>query len=223
VTTKKSEKKAIIIIGAGHFGQRAARLLNSAQHSSLWIVDRDVKSLNKIGAIGAKRIAQDGVHFLVKHFSHLAPSTFIIPAVPVHLAFEWLRNYLNKGAAIKPISVPKDFAPRLPHIWKGADGSLLVSYADFKCPEDCPEPAAFCTVTGKKRGIPLYGLLPRLEPQGFRMHVIRSQQLAPGVGGYRVRDLKELLGKVSEGGEGKWLVGTACKCHGVVTAMQVAQ
>jgi 6-phosphogluconate dehydrogenase (decarboxylating) len=38
-----------------------------------------------------------------------------------------------------------------------------------------------------------------------------------------VRDLKELLGKVSEGGEGKWLVGTACKCHGVITAMQVAQ
>jgi len=53
------------------------------------------------------------------------------------------------------------------------------------------------------------------------VHVIRSRQLAPGLGGYRVRDLKELLGKVSEAGKGKWLVATACNCHGIVTAMQV--
>ncbi len=220
--TKKLENNAIIIIGAGHFGQRAAALLNSMQHSSLWIVDRDATRLNEIGNIGAKRIAEDGVHFLVKHFSHLAPSTFIIPAVPVHLAFEWLRTYLKRGDAIRQISVPEDFPSRLPHTWEGTEGSLLVSYADFRCPDDCPEPANYCTVTRKKRGSPLYRLLTRLEPQGFRMHVIRSRQLAPGVGGYPVRDLKELLEKVSEGQEGKWLVGTACRCHGVVTAMQVA-
>jgi hypothetical protein len=221
-TTKSQENKAIIIIGAGHFGQRAATLLSSLEHSSLWIVDRDLTKLKKIGNIGAKRIAQDGVQFLAKHFSHLAPSTFIIPAVPVHLAFEWLRASLNKKDSIEQISVPKGVAPRLPHTWDGSEGSLLASYADFRCPEDCPEPANCCTVTGKKRGTPLYRLLTQLEPRGFRVHVIRSRQLAPGVGGYRVRDLKELLGKVSEGRKGKWLVATACKCHGVMTAMQFA-
>jgi hypothetical protein len=220
--TEKLENKAIIIIGAGHFGQRAAALLNSARHTSLWIVDRDVTKLKKIGNIGAKRIAEDGVHFLAKHFSHLAPSTFIIPAVPVHLAFEWLRTYMNQKGAIEQLPVPKGFALRLPHTCGGSEGSLLASYADFRCPEDCPEPANRCTVTGKKRGTPLYQLLTQLEPRGFRVHVIRSRQLVPGVGGYRVKDLKELLGKVSEGRKGKWLVGTACKCHGVITALQVA-
>jgi len=222
-TKKSQESKAIIIIGAGHFGQRAATLLSSSEHSSLWIVDRDLTKLKKIGNIGAKRIAQDGVQFLAKHFSHLAPSTFIIPAVPVHLAFEWLRTYMNQKGAIEQVPVPKGIALQLPHTWDGSEGSLLASYADSRCPEDCPEPANRCTVTGKKRGTPLYRLLAQMEPRGFRVHVIQSRQLAPGVGGYRVRDLKELLGKVSEGRKGKWLVATACKCHGVVTAMQVTR
>ena len=221
--TEKMENKAIIVIGAGQFGQRAAAILKSAPHSSLWIVDRDVTKLKKIGKIGAKRIAEDGVHFLAKHFSHLAPSTFIIPAVPVHLAFEWLRTYINEKGTVMQLPVPKSFALRLPHVSDGSEGSLLVSYADFRCPEDCPEPANRCTVTGKRRETPLYRLLAEGEPRGFRVHVIRSRQLAPGVGGYRVRDLKELLGKVSEGKKGKWLVATACKCHGIVTALQVAR
>lgn len=220
--TEKLKNKAIIIIGAGHFGQRAAALLNSAPGTSLWIVDRDAKKLKTMGNIGAKRIAEDGVRFLAKHFSHLAPSTFIIPAVPVHLAFEWLRTYKNQQGAIEQIPVPKGFALRLPHTCDGTEGSLLASYADFRCPEDCPEPADRCTVTGKKRGTPLYRLLAEVEIRGFGVHVIRSRQLAPGVGGYRVTDLKELLGKVSEGRKRKWLVATACKCHGVVTGLQLA-
>jgi hypothetical protein len=221
--TEKLKNKAIIIIGAGHFGQRAVALLSSVPHTSLWIVDRDVTKLKKIGNIGAKRIAEDGVRFLAKHFSHLAPSTFIIPAVPVHLAFEWLRTYINKKGILEQVPAPKSVARRLPHPSDGREGSLLTSYADFRCPEDCPEPANRCTVTGKKRGAPLYRLLTEAEPRGFRVHVIRSRQLAPGVGGYRVSDLKELLGKVSEARKGKWLVSTACKCHGIVTALQVVR
>jgi len=184
-------------------------------------VDRDAKRLKTLGNMGAKRIAEDGVRFLAKHFSHLAPSTFIIPAVPVHLAFEWLRAYKNQQGTIEQLPVPKAFALRLPHTWDGSEGSLLASYADFRCPEDCPEPANRCTVTGKKRGIPLYRLLAEVETRGFGVHVIRSRQLAPGVGGYRVKDLRELLGKVLEGRKRKWLVATACKCHGVITALQV--
>lgn len=220
--TEKLENKAIIIIGAGHFGQRAAALLNSVPHTSLWIVDRDITKLRKMGNIGAKRIAEDGVRFLAKHFSHLAPTTFIIPALPVHLAFEWLRTYINKKGTVAQVPVPKGFKLRLPNPSDGSEGSLLASYADSRCPEDCPEPLNRCTVTGKARGTPLYRLLAEVEPRGFRVHVIRSLQLAPGVGGYRVRDLKELLGKVSEGRKGKWLVATACKCHGIVTGLQVS-
>jgi hypothetical protein len=221
--TENPENKAIIIIGAGHFGQRAAALMNSTPHTSLWIVDRNVAKLKKMGNIGAKRIAEDGVHFLAKHCSHIAPTTFIIPAIPVHLAFEWLRTYMSENGAIEQIPVPRSVALRLPHTWNGSEGSVLASYADFRCPDNCPEPPNRCTVTGKKRGTPLYRLLAQLEPRGFGVHVIRSRQLAPGVGGYRVKDLKELVRNVSKGRKRKWLVATACKCHGVVSAMQVVR
>jgi threonine dehydrogenase-like Zn-dependent dehydrogenase len=181
--TEKLKNKAIIIIGAGHFGQRAVTLLSSVPHTSLWLVDRDVTKLKKIGNIGAERIAEDGIRFLANHFSQLAPSTFIIPAVPAHVAFEWLRTYINKRGTVEQVPVPKNFARRLPHPSDGREGSLLTSYADFRCPEDCPEPTNRCTVTGKKRGTPLYRLLTEAEPRGFSVHVIRSHQLAPGVGG----------------------------------------
>lgn len=221
--TEKLENKAIIIIGAGHFGQRAATQLAKSERASLWLVDRDLAKLRKVGSIGAKRIAQDGVQFLARHFSHLAPSTFIIPAVPVHLAFEWLKTSISEKGTVEQLPVPKSVALRLPHACDGSEGSLLASYADFRCPDDCPEPANRCTVTGKKRQTPLYRLLAELEPRGFRVHLIRSRQLAPGVGGYLVKDLKELLEEVLEGRKKKWLVATACKCHGIVSALQVTR
>ena len=67
----------------------------------------------------------------------------------------------------------------------------------------------------------MYKLLEDMALPGFRVHVIRSRQLAPGVGGYSVGELKGLLRKVESAGDSNWLVGTACKCHGVVSALEV--
>jgi len=78
--TEKLENKAIIIIERVILEQRAVKLLSSVPHTSLWLVDRDVGKLKKIGNVGAKRIAEDGVRFLASISSHLAPSTFIVPA-----------------------------------------------------------------------------------------------------------------------------------------------
>jgi hypothetical protein len=33
--------------------------------------------------------------------------------------------------------------------------------------------------------------------------------------------LRKLGDRVRRGGEGKWLVATACKCHGTLTAMEI--
>ena len=69
----------------------------------------------------------------------------------------------------------------------------------------------------------MHDLLGSLSVEGFRVHVIKSRQLAPGVGGYSVGDLKSLMERVESGGEAKWPVGTACKCHGVISALQVTK
>ncbi|MBN2033292.1 MAG: hypothetical protein JW836_08465 [Deltaproteobacteria bacterium] len=211
----------VFIIGAGHFGKRAVEVLSSQINSPLRVVEKNREALRLITGSLVKRIENDGVSFLVGSFHLLHPTNIIVPAVPIHLAYEWLLLSLKRGLGVCKIRVPESIKPLLPHTWEGSEDSLLVSYANFRCPEDCPEPSDYCTVTGKKRGTPLHALLNDIAPARFRIHVLQSRQLAPGVGGYSVGDLQKLLRRVESGGEGKWLVATACKCHGVVSAMEV--
>ncbi len=213
---------AILIIGAGHFGGRAARLLSNESKAPLFIVDLDKKSLSQLKNLPLKMIECDGILFLIKYYHFLNPSNTIVPAVPLHLAYEWVKGYLKSSRVIKMTRVPDDIKPLLPHTWQGSEGSLLVSYADFECPDDCPEPE-YCTVTGERRDNPLHDLLSHVTLPGFKTHVIRSHQLAPGLGGYKLRDLTELAERLSEAGEGKWLLGTSCRCHGIVTAIEIYQ
>jgi len=211
----------VIVIGAGHFGRRAVELLSPRRGAPLWVVEKDEEALRSVEHLPVERILQDALSFLVECFHLLHPENIIVPAVPIHLAFEWLRLSTSGAFRVSRIEAPESIKPLVPHAWAGGEGSLLVSYADFRCPDDCPEPADHCTVTGKRRGTPLYALLRGMDLPGYRVHVIRSRQLAPGVGGYKVGDLQELLGRVDSAGEGKWVVATACKCHGVVSAMEV--
>ena len=76
-------------------------------------------------------------------------------------------------------------------------------------------------MTGERRDVPLYDLLSRLEVPDFRAHVIRSHQLAPGLGGYRVSDLKGMAEELAGDQITRWLLGTSCRCHGVVTALEI--
>jgi hypothetical protein len=216
-------EESILIIGAGYFGRRAARILREVHlpRKSLFVVDREGESLSKITEPSIERIRSDGVDFLAKNFQFLQPANFIIPAIPVHLSAEFLRNYLYKDFRIKQTDIPGEIKRSLPHTWPGSEGSLLISYADFTCPDDCPEPEDYCTVTGQRRETVLYDSLGRLDLPGYRVYVIRSHQLMPGLGGYRVDDLMKLVGRVKQERKGRWLIGTACKCHGTLTALEI--
>ena len=210
-----------LIVGAGHFGKRAARILRETSDSPILIVDKDKDRFEPIEALDTEKIVSDGIRFLAKNIQSLNPSSFIVPAIPVHLASEWLKIYLeDHGWKIKPSKVPAEIIPRLPHTWQGTGGTLLISNADFLCPDDCPEPSDHCPMTGETRSEPLHNLLNSLIVPHHQMHVIRSRQLAPGLGGYKAEDLTNLHTKVTQE-EGKWLVGTACKCHGALTGVEV--
>jgi hypothetical protein len=215
-------EEAVLIVGAGHFGGRAVRLLTEKGYRHLLVVDDNEDKLAEVNpGPSIQKFDCDGIDFLFRNFALLHPRNYIVPAIPVHLAFAWLKRHLQTTRVVLRSEIPETILPKLPHTWEGGEGSLLVSYADFICPDDCPEPADYCTVTGLKRGKPLYRLLADLEVPGHLVHVIRSRQLAPGLGGYRAEDLQGLLSRIREGGQSKWLVGTACRCHGVLSAMEV--
>ena len=211
----------ILIIGAGHFGRRAASILTKKSETKLWIIDKDAESFAQLPDGNSNRILCDGVDFLVHNFQVLSPDATIIPALPLHLASEWLKNYIQGDYDIRQAPISEELKAIFPHYWLGSDGSLLVSHADFKCPEDCPELDDFCTVTKKKRESPLYERMCQINLPDHMVHVIQSHQIAPGLGGYEVSDLEGLLDRVRETGHGNWLIGTACKCHGTITALRV--
>jgi len=212
-----------VIVGAGHFGARAAKILTGKEFrgAAVWVVDKAAANLESLTGLPLERVRADGIDFLVNHFARLRPSTVIIPAVPFHLAYEWLCGYLGRARGPEMLKVPQEVASALPHTWEGPEGTLLVSYADFRCPDNCPEPAGYCTVTRSKRSTPLYRFLRRIAPADYNACIIRSRQLAPGLGGYRLEDLRLLAAAVGTAGTERWLIGTACKCHGMVTAFRV--
>jgi hypothetical protein len=212
-----------LIIGAGHFGMRAAKILTGTEFrgSAVWVVDKDTTTLAALAGLQVERVRADGVGFLVDHFMRLPPSTVIIPAVPLHLAYEWLHAVLGRALGIKQHQVPRQIKSALPHTWDGPEGTLLVSYADFRCPDDCPEPAGYCTVTRRRRSTPLYELFRRIAPADYNVRIIRSRQIAPGLGGYRLEDLRRLSTAVKATRTEQWLIGTACKCHGMLTAFRI--
>jgi hypothetical protein len=220
-------ERAVIILGAGQFGARAARLLHerplaTLPDGSLTVVDLDQDKLAGLKGLGVCPIREDAVRFLVAARSSLKETHILVPAVPVHLAAEWLFEALRDRCPVRRASVPQNLRPVLPHTWKGSEGSLLVSYADFLCPDDCDEPD-YCTVTGERRDVPLYERIQKLQVPGYLVHVIRSRQLAPGVGGYTVAKLWAMAAAIGEGGRGKWLLATACRCHGVISALEIGE
>jgi len=213
------DEKAVFIIGAGHFGLRAARILRQRSDARLFVVDPDEKGLASIEDLGVEKIRDDGIQFLRDNFPYLKDANTVVPALPHHLAYEWLVRFLPERMKTERVSVPET-RPPLPHAALASEGSTLVSYADFLCPDNCPEPE-HCTVTGERRARPLYALLRDLHVPPFRLHIIRSHQLAPGLGGYPARDLRTLAERIMTDGPGMWIVGTACKCHGILTAFEM--
>ncbi len=206
-----------LIIGCGHFGSRAIETLLRKDHrAAIIVVDKDEKALEKVSSFHVERIAGDGISFLNQSLKK-GRDTYIIPAVPFHLAFEYILSQLKPlGAKRRKVS---DITG-LPNPMKGKSGDLYTSIADFLCPEDCPEPAQYCTVTKERRQKPLFQILKDLEGP-FESKVIRSKQLGLGVGGYLPGDLLKIVREIKKAGASDRLIliSTACRCHGVTSAL----
>jgi hypothetical protein len=225
IQTKSDHRKPLLswtasylIAGCGHFGSRAVRgLLKKDPNSVITIIDKDSNAFGKISHLPVQTTAHDAVDYLRNLFMIGMDFDYIVPAVPFHLAFEVIL------AVLRPLGARRVESPRLsglPNLFAGKGGDLYASFADFLCPEDCPEPVKHCTVTGKKRQKPLYEILRDLQGD-FYSRAIRSYQLGPGIGGMKADELTDLIADIkgiSAFGR-PILISTACRCHGVISAL----
>ena len=210
-----------LICGAGQFGSRASYILSQDPKNKITIIDHDLKKLNQIDEPSATKIQFEVIDYLLRQQSLLRPENVIIPAVPFHLAFEWLIAMIQKDHQTHRLNVPPGIISKLPHPSQSNKKETICSYADFICPEDCVEPEHICTITGMPRGIPLFELMTGIKSKGFRTGVIRSRQIGPGIGGYSVREIWDLKERIVQGKIGKWVIGTACRCHGILSALKI--
>jgi hypothetical protein len=212
--------RSYVIIGGGHFGGRAVeKLLKKDPHSKIIAVDKSREAIQKISNLPAETVICDGILYLKQFFSEGRSTNYIVPAVPFHLAFEFILSQL------RPLGARRKKVPLLsgvPNPMVGKKGDLYTSLADFLCPEDCPEPAQYCMVTKEKRAKPLYKILMDLTGP-FESKVIRSHQLGPGMGGFQYMDLLDLLRDLREIKTPKrlLLISTASRCHGVTSALSL--
>jgi len=212
--------KKIWIIGAGRFGRLAAdRLTGKIKDLHLVLVDLDEEKLDAAKGPGRTLIKGDGAACLAEHLTDKERHPdWIVPAVPIHLAVEWLLRAQVEKKLYK-VPVPAEIDPLLPHPLRVENGNVFVSHADFLCPDDCAEPRHTCTFTGKPRKQNMFELLAEIQFYPWKSLVIRSHQLGPGVGGYRVKHLFDLAGQI-ETARGPILLSTACRCHGVMTGLR---
>jgi hypothetical protein len=204
--------KKILILGAGCFGRRAAEVLQS-ENSEITLVDHDSRALQTLAGKGYVLLCGEAAAILG---SELKPEDFdyIVPAVPIHVAYAWLLEQLRKtGRHCRPIPVPENLAVPNPYYLQG---TMYASLANHLCPGDCPEPQGYCMLTGEKRDLPLYQDLKQIKQFGFTVAVVQSRQLAPGVGGIAGGDFALLRRQVCPAG--KFLVATSCSCHAVISA-----
>jgi hypothetical protein len=211
------------IIGAGSFGQKAAAaLIAQRPQVEITLVDHCADRLPAPSTMALRPVIGDGIQFLADRLAASPGPDWIIPAIPVHVAFEWIRHSLEDRFRLGKIPVPPDILSKMPNPMPGPCYRVYASIAAFRCPDDCPEPADFCTHTGKPRPCALDSLLETLANRSRSLVMLRSRQLAPGVGGYRPADLLAARDSVVKAFETPTILATVCSCHGVLDAFRLS-
>jgi hypothetical protein len=205
----------VFIVGFGKFGKLALpgvqRLWKKAR---IWIIDRDPRAFETGRPPAGIGVLADGPQFLSTYQQFLRDEDWIIPSLPIHLAWKWLDLNLKPIAYPKAVIPPVELGSGLPYAQPFGKG-LMVSYATFLCPDNCPAPLRFCTKTKEKRSAPLWKHLEdRKNPHGG-LAVIESRQIAPGIGGFPFGELRRVL-SLAQKTRPPLFLATACRCHGVI-------
>lgn len=209
-----------IIFGGGKYGLEAAEYLMS-EGKSFVVIDSDenclVKRVLKLPGyregMNENSFIRGGIAELVKLFFELQPE-YVFPTAPIHVAGAFLMEQFGFDVWYEGVDLALSGIP-MKVVLSAGRGSVAVSYnRDRDCIPRCRAPDV-CPVTGIKKPAPMYELVRFAIPDGF---VIESHYLRPGLGAIRGERLREMV-EWAESRE-KVLVATACRCHGVITALR---
>lgn len=206
----------VLVLGGGRFGRLTVERLGPR-------VDLVVEPnpAPELQALGVKILPADGIAAAQDILDQPQAPSWLVPALPLHFLMEWLLLCLA-DLAPRLHDIPKESLPQVAMLHAGGNKEWYLSMADFVCPEDCPEPVRVCSQTGQPREGQMFEIMADIELPEFTTVILRSHQLAPGVGALARQELLDLREQILKDGPGSgWVIGTACRCHGVVQAMQL--
>jgi len=202
-----------ILIGFGKFGRLSFdRLRTTFRSAEFVIVDPELQP-GPVISDKIRLIRAGGAEFL-SYDDQLTDTDLIVPVAPFNIAAAYIKDSCKQTESV---SFPEDLAEYFENCSFVDQFTLCVSNANFICPDDCPE-GDTCTVTGQRR-IPMYERIERINAYGFKILVVRSFQLAPGVGGYTYGNLKSLREVIRS--TQNYIIATSCKCHAILSSIKV--
>jgi len=212
--------RRVLILGAGRFGKRAARLLRAASpEGEITVVDHTLTALEEIRSQDprVRAVCTDGPAFLAAVLPQLWRWDYLLPCLPGQVAFQALRLGPLGPPGWETVPVPRELEALAPVAFRGAAGELYLSRAAHRCPEDCPVPPV-CPLDGLPRRPGLAEVMAAWDLPGWEIRVLVSRLLLPGVGGIPTRKLRQLADSVAALGP-RLILATACRCHGVAHAV----
>jgi hypothetical protein len=227
----------VVIIGGGTYGTKA---LQKLQRIAQRIVVVDHNQACKAGLhvdqtlttswpipIGTSLVVSDGASYLQKAFATGAHPDYIVTSAPGNTLASLFNLWIkNRGFGIEPdpsllekVSLSREYIVTT----DTHEALLIASYArGYFCSPACSE-GALCPISNEPREVSMHRIINE-SIHGCSKEIFLSSLLDLEVGAVMGKSILEAFERVdSLLGHGlKLAVGTACKCHGIVSFMKVA-
>jgi hypothetical protein len=205
----------IFIVGFGKFGKMALPIVRRHWgRSRVWIIDHDPAAFVCQSSFPGICVLDDGPQFLSQYQKFIGDEDWIIPSLPIHLAWKWLDLNITTPGPRKAVRPPAELGNGLPYAQQLGKG-LVVSFATSICPDNCPAPLVSCFKTKARKPVPLWRHLTEHPNLKGTIGVIESRQIAPGIGGFLFKELRRIQTVIQQSTPPFYLA-TACRCHGII-------
>jgi hypothetical protein len=208
-----------LIVGGGKYGCHAIEYLRQ-QKKQFLVVDTDPNCLAvkrfKLKTSERPRsegFINGGLPKVLELIDELKPE-YVFPTAPVHIAAELVESKFDIVPWNEAINT---ILPKLPEVvvLQAGRGKLVVSFnRDNDCVEKCAMPEV-CPSSQIKKPCTMTKLMRFASPEAC---IIVSHSMAPGMGALKGSELLKLFNWVKT--KDKFIIATACDCHGVFTAFQ---
>jgi hypothetical protein len=215
------ERKMDIIIGGGKYGCHAIEYLRQKKRGFV-VVDPDPNCLavKRFGLKTSDHIDSKGEYFVngglaevLKLIESLKPE-YVFPTAPVHVAADLAKVKFELLPWSEAITAILSKLPEVVVLQAGR-GRLVVSFnRDHDCVDECAMPKV-CPSSRIRKPCTMTELMRFASPEAF---ILISYSMAPGMGALKGSELLEFFNWAKT--RAKFIVATACDCHGVFTAFQ---